>query len=84
MTGALLAAGIAWASILFAILAPVGRVLDARAFRVAGAGTLAIVGLQILGLPLPGYAALAFFAAALTLAVFTSVWARRRGARSRA
>ncbi len=79
MTGAVIAAAIAWVTILLAVVLPLDRVIDLRDFRLAGAGTLAIVGLQILGLPLPPVTALGFFAVALAGGVLRRVVAGRRG-----
>jgi len=60
LTGALVAAAVAWLSILFVVVVP-GRGLPSRPLRILGGVTLAILALIILGVPLPSVAPVLFF-----------------------
>ena len=74
LTGALVAAGAAWASIVAAILLPVPEAWFQR-LRWVGAASIAVVGLTLVGLPLPPVAP------AIVLAVGAAVallWPRPR------
>ena len=53
LTGAVVAAAVAWASIVAAAVLPV-RPAFLRRLRVAGAASLGLVGLAAFGVPVPG------------------------------
>lgn len=66
LSGGLLAAAAAWTSILAVVVLPRGRRRpDPRHVRWLGAGTIALFGLQALGVPLPLWVPLAVFALGL-------------------
>jgi len=71
LTGALVAAGVAWVSILLAALLPV-RPSFVRRLRGAGAVSLLLVGLALLGAPVPGALPLFVLAAGVGWAALAS------------
>lgn len=90
LTGAAVASAVAWASILAARRVPVERVLGENGLSILAAASLAVVGLVLLGVPVPpavawgGLAALAIgLAAARALAAKTAK-ANARGFRPHA
>lgn len=58
--GGLIAATVAWGSILLVIRLP-SRDLDVDKLRLVGSITIGLFGLQVLGLPIPGWAPLVVF-----------------------
>ncbi len=58
LTASLLAASVAWLSILAVVHLPAGR-LPVRRLRVVGGLTIAALGAVVLGVPLPGWAPVA-------------------------
>ena len=78
LTGAIVAAAVAWASILVAAVLPIPAFAFAR-LRWVGGGAIGLVALALVGVPVPGYLppAVLIGGAAVALA-----WPRRRsGAR---
>jgi len=71
LTGALLAVGVAWASILLVVHAPLR--IDPRRLRFIGAVAIALLGLQVLGAPLPAWAPLAWTTGGV---LGVSIWPR--------
>lgn len=71
VTGALIAAGVAWLSIWIVIAWPRTRRFrpHPRVVRATGAGTIGLFGLQILGLAVPAWLPLALLGGGLTIAV---------------
>lgn len=70
VTGALVAAGIAWLSIWAAIALPrLRRPPDPRLLRAAGGAAIAVLGLQVMGLPLPTWSPLVLLAGGFMIAV---------------
>jgi hypothetical protein len=55
LTGAVIAAGAAWLSIVAAVLLPVPEAWFQR-LRLVGAASIGVVGLTLLGVPLPAMA----------------------------
>lgn len=66
--GGIVAAGIAWASILLVIRLP-SQDIDVDKLRLIGAVTIALFGLQVLGLPIPGWAPLVVFGVGFALVI---------------
>jgi hypothetical protein len=58
--GGLIAATIAWTSIIVVIRLP-SRDIDVDKLRLVGAITIALFGMQVLGLPIPSWAPLVVF-----------------------
>jgi hypothetical protein len=71
VTGALIAAGVAWLSIWLVIAFPPARRVrvDRRVVRGAGAATIGLFGLEVLGLGIPLWVPLAVLGGGLVLAV---------------
>lgn len=68
VAGAVLAATVGWSSILAVIRLPVERVVTPDRLRQVGAFTLAVIGLSVLGVPLPSNAPLGLMVAGMALA----------------
>ena len=77
LTGALVAAGAAWLSIVAAIFLPIPEALFQR-LRWVGAASIAVVGLTLVGLPLPPLAPALVLAVGLFVAL---AWPRPRPGR---
>ncbi|MHB1262664.1 MAG: hypothetical protein ACYC2H_13235 [Thermoplasmatota archaeon] len=75
LTGALIAAGAAWLSILAAIFLPVPEAWFQR-LRWVGAASIGVIGLTLVGLPLPALAPAIVLAAGLAAAL---LWPNPRG-----
>ncbi len=67
LTGALVAAGAAWLSIVAAIVLPVPEAWFQR-LRWVGAASIGVIGLTLVGLPLPALAPAVVLATGLTVA----------------
>lgn len=70
--GGLIAAAVAWASILLVIRLP-SRDLDVDKLRLVGSITIGLFGLQVLGLPIPGWAPLVVFAFGFAVVLAQSI-----------
>ena len=77
VVGAVVAAAVAWASILAAGLAPAGR-LDPRALRLGGGLSLGAIGLAMLGLPIPAWLPVLLAAGAVAAGILLA----RRGVKA--
>lgn len=75
LTGALVAAGAAWLSILAAVVLPVPEAWFQR-LRWVGAASIGVIGLTLVGLPLPALAPAFVLAAGLAVAL---LWPNPRG-----
>lgn len=71
LTASLLAATVAWASILAVVHLPARR-LPVRRLRVVGGLTIAALGAVVLGVPLPGWAPVALLVVGGVLSVLRS------------
>lgn len=78
LTGALVAAGAAWLSILAAVLLPVPDAWFQR-LRWVGAAAIGVIGLSLVGFPLPPLAPAVVLAAGLAVAL---LWPNQRAADS--
>ncbi len=72
LTGALLAAGVAWLSIVLAAVLPVPRRAFER-FRWVGSGSIALLGAIAVGVPLPSVLPAAVLAGGVVVVGLTSV-----------
>ena len=70
VTGALVAAAVAWASIWIVVTLPDRPWLsiDGLSMRIAGAGGIALVALGLLGIPLPAWLPLLWMGGGLVIA----------------
>lgn len=73
LTGAAIAAGVAWASILLAAVLPIPTFAFQR-LRWVGGGAIALVALALVGVPVPGYVPVALLIGGSALAL---AWPRR-------
>lgn len=69
VTGALLAAGVAWASILAARRLPLERAFGENGLRLLAAASLAVIGLHLVGVPVGAWGVGAVVALAAGLAL---------------
>lgn len=68
LTGAAIAAGVAWLSILLAAVLPIPAFAFER-LRWVGGGAIALVALALVGVPVPGYVPVALLVAGSALAL---------------
>lgn len=73
VTGALVAAAIAWASILLARRVPLERAFGARGLRLLAAGSLVVLGLGLVGLRMGPWGWVALLALAFALALAKAI-----------
>lgn len=68
LTGAAIAAGVAWLSILLAAVLPIPAFAFAR-LRWVGGGAIGLVALALVGVPVPGYVPVALLVGGSALAL---------------